>query len=109
MSNASATSIASRAVSEGRVASRSNLAKMARWLPDHAANIKFVQEVEKYPCLYNWFIPEYVRKDLTEQAWSDIGKKFKLTGLFFFVGITTALLVKAMSFSNKVRYSFGGD
>ncbi|KAL0810191.1 hypothetical protein ABMA28_010977 [Loxostege sticticalis] len=53
---------------------------MARWLPDHAANIKFVQEVEKYPCLYNWFIPEYVRKDLTEQAWSDIGKKFKLTG-----------------------------
>jgi hypothetical protein len=36
--------------------------------------------VEKYPCLYNYKLPEYARKDLTEKAWSKVAEEVKETG-----------------------------
>ncbi|XP_063629194.1 uncharacterized protein LOC134800639 [Cydia splendana] len=46
---------------------------------EQTLNIKFVQEVEKYPCLYNYTLGDYSRKDATEKAWSEVGKIFNLT------------------------------
>nr|CAD7412957.1 unnamed protein product [Timema poppensis] len=37
-------------------------------------------EVEKHPILYNCKLPEYSRKDLTADAWNEVGKVVKLTG-----------------------------
>lgn len=34
--------------------------------------IKLVEAVEQYPCLYNFKLPEYARKDITEKAWSKV-------------------------------------
>lgn len=46
---------------------------------DQTLNIKFVQEVEKYPCLYNYKLSDYSKKDVTDRAWSDVGKIFNMT------------------------------
>ncbi|KAG5883990.1 hypothetical protein JTB14_019972 [Gonioctena quinquepunctata] len=42
-------------------------------------HVILVSEIEKYPLLYNYNIPEYSRKDPTEKAWTEIGKKTSLT------------------------------
>ncbi|KAL3273910.1 hypothetical protein HHI36_015337 [Cryptolaemus montrouzieri] len=44
-------------------------------------NIKFVSEVEKYPCLYNYTMKEYSKKNITEKAWSEVGKAMNLSPL----------------------------
>lgn len=44
-------------------------------------NIRFVQEVEKHPCIYDYSLSEYARKDLTGNAWSEVGKKVNLSGM----------------------------
>ncbi|XP_072947423.1 uncharacterized protein [Epargyreus clarus] len=41
--------------------------------------IHFVREIEKRECLYNHNIPEYNRKDLSEQAWSEVARNRNLT------------------------------
>ncbi|CAK1590899.1 unnamed protein product [Parnassius mnemosyne] len=43
-------------------------------------NIKFVQEVEKHACLYNYKLPEYMRKNTIDRTWAEIGNKFQITG-----------------------------
>lgn len=43
--------------------------------------INLVKAVEKYPCLYNFKIPEYARKDITEKAWSKVAEEVKETGI----------------------------
>uniref|UniRef100_A0A023F6Q1 Putative alcohol dehydrogenase transcription factor myb/sant-like protein n=1 Tax=Triatoma infestans TaxID=30076 RepID=A0A023F6Q1_TRIIF len=42
-------------------------------------NLKFVQEVEKHPVLYNCTLPGYSRKDLTEKAWKEVGEAVNLS------------------------------
>ncbi|XP_022911956.1 uncharacterized protein [Onthophagus taurus] len=42
-------------------------------------NLKIVLEVEKHPCLYNFKLPDYTRKDLIEKAWSEVGKKTNMS------------------------------
>lgn len=51
------------------------------------AAAKFVQIVEKYPCLYNNNLAEYARKDLTAKAWSEVANEMQWTGehLFLFI------------------------
>ncbi|XP_072399864.1 uncharacterized protein [Diabrotica undecimpunctata] len=49
-------------------------------LVEQSFSIKLVQEVEKHPCLYNYTLNEYSRKDITEKAWNDIGRELNLTG-----------------------------
>ncbi|CAG9561002.1 unnamed protein product [Danaus chrysippus] len=39
---------------------------------DMSSEIRLVQEIEKYECLYNSSLPEYNRKDLTEEAWAQV-------------------------------------
>lgn len=43
-------------------------------------NIRFVQIIEKFPCLYNYNISEYSRKDITEKAWSEVAEEINSTG-----------------------------
>lgn len=52
---------------------------------DQALNIKFVQKVEEYPCLYNYKLTDYSRKDVIERAWSEVGKVFNLTGKYLYL------------------------
>jgi hypothetical protein len=37
--------------------------------------IKFAQAVKKYPCLYNYKLSDYVRKDIVDKAWVEVGKE----------------------------------
>jgi len=47
-------------------------------------NIKLVGEVEKHPELYNYQLPAYSRRDITEKAWSEVGKAVNLSGTYIF-------------------------
>lgn len=51
-------------------------------MSEQSLNIKFVQEVEKFPCLYNYKLSQYSRKDITEAAWNKIGKEMNMTGKY---------------------------
>lgn len=46
-------------------------------------NGKLVDAVEKYTCLYNYKLPEYSRKDVTEKAWAAVAKEVNDTGKLF--------------------------
>lgn len=41
-------------------------------------NMKFVREVEKRPVLYDCTLPNFSRKDLTEQAWQEVAEEVNL-------------------------------
>jgi len=47
---------------------------------DPSTNILFVQTVQKYPCLYNYKMSEYSRRDLTEDAWMNVAQEMNFTG-----------------------------
>lgn len=47
---------------------------------DPSTNILFVQTVQKYPCLYNYKLSEYSRRDLTEDAWMNVAQEMNFTG-----------------------------
>ncbi|KAM3961446.1 uncharacterized protein ACR2FA_004561 [Aphomia sociella] len=49
-------------------------------MTEQLLNLKFVREVEKRPCLYNYTMGEYSRRDLTENAWAEVGNEVNLTG-----------------------------
>ncbi|XP_047038056.1 uncharacterized protein LOC124643223 [Helicoverpa zea] len=40
-----------------------------------ASASNFVHVVQQYPCLYNNKLPEYLRKDVTDKAWSEVAQK----------------------------------
>lgn len=46
---------------------------------DEKESIKLVRLVKKYPCLYNYMIPEYTKRDAVEKAWSKIASEMKMT------------------------------
>jgi hypothetical protein len=50
-------------------------------MSEQLANIKFIEEVEKHELLYNYNLPGYSRKDLTEKAWHEIAAKVNMTGI----------------------------
>lgn len=50
-------------------------------MSEERCNIRFVQIVEKYPCLYNYNLDEYSRRDITEKAWDEIAEEMKWTGM----------------------------
>jgi len=47
---------------------------------DQKVNIELVQEVEKYPVLYDFTLPGYSRRDETEKAWNEVVIKLKMKG-----------------------------
>lgn len=50
-------------------------------MSEQKLNIKFVEEVEKHPILYNFTLPGYSRKDETEIARNEVGKTVNVTGI----------------------------
>ncbi|CAG9561000.1 unnamed protein product [Danaus chrysippus] len=44
-----------------------------------SSEIRLVQEIEKFECLYNHFLPEYTRKDLADEAWAQVSSSTKLS------------------------------
>jgi len=51
---------------------------------DQIVNIKLVGEVEKHPELFNYQLPAYSRRDITEKAWIEVGKAVNLSGTYIF-------------------------
>ncbi|KAI4455444.1 alcohol dehydrogenase transcription factor myb/sant-like [Holotrichia oblita] len=47
---------------------------------DPIFNIKFVELVEKYPCIYDYRRQDHSKRDVVEKAWSAIGSELKLSG-----------------------------
>jgi hypothetical protein len=37
--------------------------------------IKLVQAVGKYPCLYNYELSDYSRKNVVDKSWVEVGKE----------------------------------
>lgn len=58
---------------------------MPRSLPldEQASNIALVQEVKKYPCLYNCKLAEYARRDIVEDAWEKVAAVVRDSGKSF--------------------------
>jgi len=50
-------------------------------MSEQKLNIKFVEEVEKHPILYNFTLPGYSRKDEAEIAWNEVGKTVNMTSI----------------------------
>ncbi|XP_021187114.2 uncharacterized protein LOC110373940 [Helicoverpa armigera] len=48
-------------------------------LSEQQINIKFVKAVQKHPTLYNFELPSYSRKDVSDKAWEEIGKTMEMT------------------------------
>ncbi|XP_066982685.1 uncharacterized protein [Macrobrachium rosenbergii] len=42
-------------------------------------NIQFVQEIEKYPCIYSYTSNEYSNKDVREKAWKQVANEIEDT------------------------------
>ncbi|KAG8282322.1 hypothetical protein J6590_039068 [Homalodisca vitripennis] len=47
-------------------------------MSDQELNIKLVGAVEKYEVLYNYKLPEYTRKDVTEKAWKEVSAEVNM-------------------------------
>ena len=50
-------------------------------MSDQELNLKFVKEVENHEELYNYRLPAYSRKDLTEKAWQDVAAQVNMPGM----------------------------
>lgn len=48
---------------------------------DQELNLKFVGEVEKHEELYNYKLPGYSRKDVTEKAWQQVAIEMNMSGM----------------------------
>ena len=49
-------------------------------MSDQELNVKFVGEVEKHEQLYNYKLPAYSRKDVTEKVWQMVAAEVNLSG-----------------------------
>lgn len=49
---------------------------------DPVYNIKLVEEIEKHPCLYNYKLSDYSKRDVTDLAWESVAKSLKDKGTF---------------------------
>jgi hypothetical protein len=52
---------------------------------DQQLNTLFVGEAEKHPVLYNFTLPGYSKKDESEKAWDEVGKRVNMTGMYYFI------------------------
>ncbi|KAG0710528.1 hypothetical protein GWK47_022617 [Chionoecetes opilio] len=41
---------------------------------DAAKNLRFIREIEQYPCLYNFSLPEYTKRQTTTSAWQSVAE-----------------------------------
>lgn len=55
--------------------------RRAQFVPmDVDKNLLLVKSIEKFPCLYNYNLIDYARKDVTDKAWNEVSNETKLTG-----------------------------
>lgn len=47
---------------------------------DPVSNIKFVEIVEKYPCIYDYSRKDYSKREIKEKAWAEIANITKDSG-----------------------------
>lgn len=47
---------------------------------DPHTNVRFVQVIETYPCLYDHSRADYSNRDTQDKAWIDISKQFDASG-----------------------------
>lgn len=50
-------------------------------MSDQELNLKLVGEVEKHEVLYNYKLPGYSRKDITDKAWQEVAAEMNMTGM----------------------------
>lgn len=43
-------------------------------------NLKIIQAVEKHPCLYNYNLSEYSKREIVSAAWETVAKDVEDTG-----------------------------
>lgn len=51
-------------------------------------NLLLVNAVKKHQCLYNFSIPEYMKKDDTDAAWTEVARYMRQTGKDFVKNFT---------------------
>lgn len=47
---------------------------------DPAFNIKFVELIEKYPCIYDYTRQDHSKRDVVEKAWNAVASKLNFSG-----------------------------
>ncbi|KAF0704931.1 Uncharacterized protein FWK35_00031298 [Aphis craccivora] len=62
----------------------------------------FFEAVEQYPCLYNFKIPEYARRDITEKAWSKVAEEVKETDIKYIFILVILMLKTIHSYSTAM-------
>ncbi|KAK9675086.1 Alcohol dehydrogenase transcription factor Myb/SANT-like [Popillia japonica] len=62
-------------------------------MSDQELNMKLVGTVEKYEVLYNYKLPGYSRKDVTEKAWQDVSIELDLSDCFTVVLLPSTAMV----------------
>ena len=45
-------------------------------------NINFVKVIEKHPCIWNYSLTEYSKRNLTEKAWANVSNEVKDSGKY---------------------------
>nr|XP_021186856.2 uncharacterized protein LOC110373816 isoform X1 [Helicoverpa armigera] len=42
-------------------------------------NMLLIKTIEKFPCLYNYNLPEYLKRDITDSAWQEVASQTQLS------------------------------
>lgn len=49
-------------------------------MDEPAFNIKFVEIVKRYPCLYDFTSPDYSKREANDHAWGVVSSEMKMSG-----------------------------
>lgn len=52
---------------------------------DPIFNIKLAAEVKKYPCIYDFKLPDYSKRDVTESAWENVATVLNDEGKYIII------------------------
>lgn len=74
-------------------------------MSDQEMNIKLVGAVEKHEALYNYKLPDYSRKDVTEKAWKEVAAEVNMPGKkrFYFAFFSEILLHRFNLSTNRCK------
>jgi hypothetical protein len=71
-------------------------------------NVKLVEAVELYPCLYNYQLPEYARKDITENAWAKVAQQVNKPGKYLIFFVIPLSFSSVLQFVSKTKMFTSG-
>lgn len=55
---------------------------MSKMADNPLFNINFVKAIEQRPCIWNYSLTEYSKRNLTEKAWVDVAKEINDSGKY---------------------------